>query len=60
MYFMYIKKNCVLLVAVTPEIYCIHGGPIGIFMEGKSRHNFLWPFVLSSIFPAPPKLPWEI
>lgn len=37
---MYIKENWVLLVALTPEIYYLHGGPIGTFMEGRSEHNF--------------------
>lgn len=47
---MYIKEYFIFLVALTPEIYSIHGGPFVLSLEGRREHTFLWLFCSAGLF----------
>lgn len=38
------------MVALTPEIYSIHGGPFVLSLEGRREHTFLWLFCSAGLF----------
>lgn len=47
---MYIKENCVLLVALTPEIYCIHGGGLLVLLWRGGENTTFFSFLFCRLF----------